>query len=85
MHNKRPVGTANCFTKRGQWGVLALLALLCGLFAQNMEAQTTGTNTVTLVADNITNANTVLTPIVIGVSIIFIIWAFIKKVGKKAG
>jgi len=75
------------FTRRGQFGILSLLALLMASFGhmQSAAAQTTGTNTVTLVADNITNASNTLTPIVIGVSIIFLIWAFIRKVGKKAG
>jgi len=48
-------------------------------------AQSTGTNTTTLIADNITNASNVLTPIAIGVSIIWIVWRLIKKVGSKAG
>jgi len=63
---------------------LAVVALLLGLLPSAF-AQTTGTNTVALVADNVSNANTVLTPIVIGISIIWIVWGLIKKVGKRAG
>jgi len=80
-------GTENIYTQRGQSGVLWLLALLMSFFAhvQTSAAQSTGTNTVTLVSDNITNASNTLTPLVIGVSIIFLIWGFIKKVGRRAG
>jgi len=79
--------THNMFTQRGQWGILSLLALLTAMFGHlnSAAAQTTGTNTVALVADNVQNASNVLTPIVIGVSIIFIVWGFVKKVGKRAG
>jgi len=47
-------------------------------------AQTTGTNTVTLIADNVTNASNVLTPIAIGTSVIFIVWAIVRRIGSKA-
>lgn len=71
---------------RRAWGMAALLAVVCGFLSElTAAAQTTGTNTVTLVADNVTNASNTLTPIVIGVSIIWIVWQFVKKVGKKAG
>lgn len=85
QHKNTPSG--NMFIQRGQSGLLALLALLTAVFGHlhAAAAQTTGTNAVTLVADNVTNASNVLTPIVIGVSIIFIVWAFVKKVGKRAG
>jgi len=64
--------------------VALVLALTLMAMVEAM-AQSTGTNTVTLIGDNITNASNVLTPIAIGVSIIWIVWRLIKKIGSRAG
>jgi len=67
--------------------VMSLLAVLgLSMFgAMEAVAQSTGTNTVTLVTDNITNTANVGTPIVIGLSIVFIVWRLIKRIAAKAG
>lgn len=64
---------------------VAYLMGLGGFMVGEAVAQSTGTNTVTLVSDNMTNASNVLTPLVIGISIIFLVWRFIRKVATKAG
>jgi len=81
MHNERK-NRANGW--RMQLMMLQLM-FLTWLGTIEAVAQTTGTNTVTLVADNVTNASNVATPLVIGVSIIFIVWRFVKKVASRAG
>jgi len=79
----------NAKQNRGMIERLKLLVLqlmfLTALGVGEAVAQTTGTNTVTLVSDNVTNASNVVTPLVIGVSIIFIVWRFVKKVASRAG
>jgi len=59
--------------------MVALLAMVL-----DASAQSTGTNTTTLIADNISNASNVLTPIAIGIAVIWIVWWLIKKIGSKA-
>jgi len=66
------------------WLMAKLMALIA-LMSIEATAQTTGTNTVSLVADNLTNATNVATPLVIGASIIWIIWRFVKKAGSRLG
>jgi len=63
--------------------VLAVAGAM-GTSAMMAVAQSTGTNTVTLIGDNVTNAANTLTPIAIGTSVVFIVWAIVRRIGSKA-
>jgi len=59
--------------------------LLPLLAATSAFAQSTGTNTVTLLSDNITNASNVLIPVVITISVVLVVFTFARKLMRKAG
>jgi len=59
--------------------------LLPLLAATSAMAQSTGTNTVTLLSDNITNASNVLIPVVITISVVLVVFTFARKLMRKAG
>jgi len=60
------------------WAIVALL--LC---AMSTFAQTTGTNAVALIEDNVTNARDTLVPLAIGAAVLFIAIAAGKKFWKR--
>lgn len=68
-----------------QMAARLMLALVClGLMSSTAFAQTTGTNIVTLVSDNITNASNVLIPLVVGIGVVLLLWGFARRIGSRA-
>jgi len=63
--------------------ILFMLALALAVFAGPAMAQTSGTNAVTEIAANVTNARDVLVPLAIGGAVLFIAIAAGKKFWKK--
>lgn len=64
-----------------EWSFLAMAALFVCLSAA--VAQTTGTNAVSLIQDNVTNARDTLVPLAIGAAVLFVSIAAGKKFWKR--
>lgn len=62
---------------------LMLLAWVAMLMAVGAQAQTTGTNMVNLISDNVTNARDELVPLGIGLTVLFIAIAIGVKIYRK--
>lgn len=58
---------------------------LATLFALPVVAQVSGTNAVTVLDDNITNASTTAWPLVIGIITALVALGVFMKIGRRAG
>lgn len=62
-----------------------LLAALALLVAVASQAEVSGTNAVTLIADNVENAQDTMWPITIGLIGALVVLGVLFKVGRRAG